>query len=152
MTLLATVTRRPRTTGEIPHHPAHPPYADNGRIPWEYLTERQREQVQAWLVDHGVDPADAPVGGLFDYDPATNEWRIEIGRRRPDGAALFHRGGPRDGALVTVVRRVWANPPPRRRGPIVNTPTRVQVNGVDLTPYLTGAGKLLHGHEHRRAR
>lgn len=140
-------------------HPSRVPYAAGGTVPWDTLTERQQDQVRAWLTEHGVDPARVVVGGLFAYDEATDEWRIEIQAHR-DGLP-YVRPGARFGAeLATVVRRVWARSRDfgRKRGRggrlILGPATRVEVNGVDLAPYLADAEAALQEQrrEHRRAR
>ena len=146
-------------------HPSRVPYADGGRIPWDTLTARQQDQVRGWLTDHGVDPARVPIGGLFAYDPDTDEWRIEIEAYR--GGAPYVRP---DGEVATVVRRVWARSRDfgRKRGRggqvvWVDRPTRVEFgpaglspaepswkdHAVDLGPYL--AGEIPDGVEHKRA-
>lgn len=132
-------------------HPSRVPYADRGTVPWETLTAKQRGHLRGWLVNHGLDPADVPIGGLFAYDPATDEWRIEVCARR-DGTLYLLPDGE---TLATVVRRVWARSRDfgrkrGRSGRIITKPTQVEANGVDLTPYL--AGEVRVGFEHRRAR
>jgi hypothetical protein len=89
-------------TADLPH-PDRVPYAVDGRVSWNDLTDRQREQVRSWLTDLGVDPARVPRDALMEYDPDTGEWRIEMQARR-NGAPYLRP----DGELATVVRRVQA--------------------------------------------
>jgi hypothetical protein len=133
-------------------HPGRVPYADGGTVPWKTLTPRQQDQVRAWLTGHGIDPTRVPLDGLFEYDPDTDEWRIEIvchddasDRALPSAVLRL------DGTLATVVRRVWARSRDlgRKRGRggrlVTNPPYRVEFAGIDVTPYLEAS------REHRRA-
>jgi hypothetical protein len=165
---MPSATVHNRRTGRVMFpdepHPSRVPYADGGTVPWDALTAKQQGHLRGWLVNHGVDPARVVRGGLFAYDPDTDEWRIEIHAHR-DGAPYSRPGGE----LATVVRRVWARSRDfgRKRGRggrlVAGPPARVEFGpaglspadpswkdrAVDLGPYL--AGEVPYGHEHRRA-
>lgn len=58
------------------------------RVPYEDLTEQEQEAIQGWLRIHHVDPKTTPTGAVIEYDPATDEWRIEQFARR-DGKIVL---------------------------------------------------------------
>jgi len=99
----STTIRNRRAGMQDQPHPSRVPYADGGTVPWGTLTDRQRDQVRAWLLERGVDPADVPPDAIFEYDPPAGEWRIEVQARR-DGLPYLRP----DGEMATVIRRVWA--------------------------------------------
>jgi hypothetical protein len=49
----------------------------HGRIRYQYLTPDEREALHAWVRLHNVDHTIVPVDPLIEYDPTTDEYRIE---------------------------------------------------------------------------
>ena len=77
------------------------PFDPDRLVPYHYLTEPERADIQTWIEQHGLIPRDVPISGIEAYDEATGEWRIRVHRRR-DGKL---RLGP-DGEVESyVVRR-----------------------------------------------
>jgi hypothetical protein len=125
----SAIVERRRARFDRPH-PGPAPYALTSGRPWSDHTEREQNAARAWLERLGIDPARVVVDGLFAFDMTTAEWRVEIQAHR-DGVPYTRP----DGELATVVRRVWAGPP--STGRIFLTPdTRIEWNGVDITPFL----------------
>jgi len=76
------------------------------RLPYERLTEPERQALHAWLELHHVRPAVVPFGSVIEYDPATNEWLIETFAQRNGSPYL-----DADGEVVRVtVRRQYKAP------------------------------------------
>jgi hypothetical protein len=87
-----------------------PPARPDGRVPYEELTDAEREAIHDWLRLHGIRPEATPVTARFEYDRATREWCVEQHRRR-DGK--LHVGA--DGEVERcVVRRLEKAPLPWR--------------------------------------
>lgn len=73
------------------------------RVPYEDLTDDEREAIHEWCRTHHIEPKDTPINPVIELDPLTDEWRIEQFVRR-DGQLVLDR--ERDRVLTKFVRRV----------------------------------------------
>lgn len=71
----------------------------HGRISYTRLTPDERETLHAWVDLHNVDHTIVPIDPLIEYDPTTDEYRIET-YAKPDGKYRINGD-----ELVTVVLR-----------------------------------------------
>lgn len=72
------------------------------------MSKAEQDQVDAWLILHGVEPRVTPIGSRFELDTETREWRIDQFSQR-DG----HPYVGADGEVARhVVRRAYRSMPP----------------------------------------
>lgn len=72
------------------------------RVQWGRLSQLERDAILDWLAEHHLNPKVTPIDPLIEYDPATDEWRVEQYSSR-DGS-LYLRGGE---VATHIVRRRW---------------------------------------------
>ncbi len=62
------------------------------RIPYQFLSDDEREALHAWVELHGVDHTTVPIEGPISFDASTSEWLIEVFKQR-DGNSYLDEDG-----------------------------------------------------------